>query len=55
MYVPAKINYREFFNEYDMKLADNFDDLTSFFNKENQKLEQGNQKDILTAVINAFS
>lgn len=37
-----------------MKLADNFDDLNSFFYKDPQKLEQGNQKDILTAVTNAM-
>ena len=52
--VPAKIIYREFFKGYDMRLSDNFDDLISFFNEENEKLIQGNQKNILTAVINAM-
>ena len=52
--VPAKIIYREFFNAYDMKLADNFDDLIIFFIEEKKKFEQGNEEKILSAIINAM-
>ena len=52
--VAAKIIYSEFFNGYDMKLSDNFEDLISFFNEEKNKKDQENEKKILSAIINVM-